>query len=72
MYLAVLKEKQTNTTTLNQYARNAENVQILHRYQNITGILCVQFDIEYVRNKEISINFNINVSHMTIHFTNNK
>ena len=33
-----------NVNTLpNQYLQNAENVQILHRYHKITGILCKQF-----------------------------
>ena len=61
----------TDITPQNQYAQYVENVQILHRYQKITGILCVAywFDIENVNiseNIEISTNFHINVSHMAI------
>ena len=54
--------------------KNAENVQILHRYNKITGILCVQL-LNMSENIEMSINFSINVSHMAIHFngcTNNR
>ena len=38
----------------------------MHRYQKITGILCVQFAglvLNMSENIEISTNFNINVSH---------
>ena len=57
----------TNVSTLpNQYAQNAENVQILHTYHKITGILCLQFaglTLNMSENIEISINFSINLSH---------
>ena len=49
-------------THLNQYAQIAENVQILHRYQKIAGILCVYFAgliLNMSENIETRINFNI-------------
>ena len=70
-----MRHRCSDTCKLTSHPRistqKVQNVQILHKYQKITGVLCVHFAgliLNMSGNIEISINFNISVYHMEIQF----